>query len=613
MIPKQLRKDEFGFVKIPPKEKGPKTTGWQLSPYNWRQAEVWLSQGFNYGVMGGYGGLVIIDADKIEIEEINRKQLTETFKVKSGRLSGNGYYYYYLCTEIQATLKLFNEKRPVELSEDKKTERKYEYGQITSFGAQAVGAGSTHPSGRKYEVTADLPIATITKEQIFSSLADYLPKENEIFKKENYEDRMEWRPVSELRILDILKTFGVPTEYRGSQLQTSHPVHGSESGLNFTVNPDKNAWYCFRHRTGGGAMNLIAVLEGIMDCSEAVAGGLRGGRFLKTQLVASEKYGLKEMEKTNKEEKTTFQPISHSDLIKIKFPPLQWLVDSLIPSEAITIISGNPETYKSWLVTDLILKSVSKELLFGQFQTQSHGCLVIDEENGLRLLQERIKSLTENTNLPIYYLAYSGLKINQESIDRILSFCQKKALKTVVFDSFVRFLDGTDENSSTEIAKIFSLLKILVQNNITVILIHHHRKEGIMKSSNGQEMRGSSDILASVNCHIIVEKKEKKIVIIPNKLREAKKINPFILRIEEKEDKSISFVFDQVYEESELSEAIQKKIIELVAEKPNLSIDQICSILADFGGLNKIKTNIRYLETVDSVSSNRKGQGRKKV
>jgi len=55
----------------------------------------------------------------------------------------------------------------------------------------------------------------------------------------------------------------------GSELRGPHPVHGSTTGTNFSVNDD--VWYCHRegHKTGGGILEWIAVDEGIVGCGEA--------------------------------------------------------------------------------------------------------------------------------------------------------------------------------------------------------------------------------------------------------------------------------------------------------------------------------------------------------
>ena len=55
---------------------------------------------------------------------------------------------------------------------------------------------------------------------------------------------------------------------------------------------DRNLWHCFRHDSGGSVLEWIAVSEGVIDCSEAVPGVLRGDRFWRVLEIAHEKYGL---------------------------------------------------------------------------------------------------------------------------------------------------------------------------------------------------------------------------------------------------------------------------------------------------------------------------------
>ncbi|MDD4138044.1 MAG: hypothetical protein PHT99_09170 [Methanoregula sp.] len=66
---------------------------------------------------------------------------------------------------------------------------------------------------------------------------------------------------------------GVPD---GDEIRGSHPVHGSTTGQNFTINGRANTWYCFRCETGGGPLEWIAVEDGIIDCSDAKPGCLEG-------------------------------------------------------------------------------------------------------------------------------------------------------------------------------------------------------------------------------------------------------------------------------------------------------------------------------------------------
>jgi hypothetical protein len=58
-------------------------------------------------------------------------------------------------------------------------------------------------------------------------------------------------------------------ERKGSEVFGSHPKHDSKHGKNFSVNTSKNCWHCFRHKSGGGPLEWLAVEEGIITCKAA--------------------------------------------------------------------------------------------------------------------------------------------------------------------------------------------------------------------------------------------------------------------------------------------------------------------------------------------------------
>jgi hypothetical protein len=60
----------------------------------------------------------------------------------------------------------------------------------------------------------------------------------------------------------------------GNGLQGAHPFHGSTTGSNYCINTSDNTWYCFRHQSGGGALELYAVSKGIIECEDSGRGCL---------------------------------------------------------------------------------------------------------------------------------------------------------------------------------------------------------------------------------------------------------------------------------------------------------------------------------------------------
>lgn len=272
-IPRQLQNEAFGFAKVKPRTKEPFETNWQNRPYTYKEIQPWIAQGGNYGVQGGYGKLVIIDADTQEIANILVGKFPATFTVKT---PGKGYHFYFLCPGIDKKIVLQKNTAKNEIEH---------FGEIIAKGSQVVGAGSIHPdTGTEYTVDRDLEIAEISREQIYFELVEYIsldvPPEDSDHGNES------------INIIDVLDNKDIHLQRVGEQLIGPHPIHGSTTGGNFVVHPEKKVWRCFRCQTGGGALSLIAVLEGVIQCNEAVPGGLKGDKFKQVLKIAKEKYGF---------------------------------------------------------------------------------------------------------------------------------------------------------------------------------------------------------------------------------------------------------------------------------------------------------------------------------
>jgi hypothetical protein len=72
-----------------------------------------------------------------------------------------------------------------------------------------------------------------------------------------------------------------PNEYQGC-----HPIHDSTTEKNFSVNIKYNTWFCFRHNSGGGALQYFAMQQGLITCEQAKKGALRGKKFKETVKLA---------------------------------------------------------------------------------------------------------------------------------------------------------------------------------------------------------------------------------------------------------------------------------------------------------------------------------------
>lgn len=239
-------------------------------------------------------------------------------------------------------------------------------------------------------------------------------------------------------------------------------------------------------------------------------------------------YRRESAKRTTKTERYEMNAMPLAELLVKDFPTPIWLVEKLIPHEAVTIISGAPASYKTFITLEVALKVANGEKVFGEFQTTQCPVLIVDEENNPRVIQERAKLLSQNPDAPIYIASKSGFLLTEENVVGVVEYAKSKSVGLIIFDSFICIHDA-DENVASDMRNVMKHLKEIAKAGIAVMVIHHHRKKGKDRSDASQDIRGSSDILAQVDCHLAIDRKSNNafVTIHQSKLREAPEMQPF--------------------------------------------------------------------------------------
>ena len=294
-IPDRLKRNkDLRYVRIRKKEKKPFESKWQSeNNYSGDSPKLLghLAVGGNYGIACGFGGLVVFDSDNEErLKELGViATLPRTFTVRTG---GGGTHRYYLCPELKNRITLYD---PL-LEDPKHPGCSLHLGEIQSYGQQVVGPGSIHPNGNQYEVINDSPIAEISLADLMDAIKELRisPKIKTMKmrkKKKNNKKRKKskigGRIDSIIKIEDIALPINIILD-NGKEMQGTHPIHGSLSGKNYSINPAKNTWHCFRCDSGGGPLEWLAVKSGLIACGDARQGCLRGRRFRQVLEIARE-------------------------------------------------------------------------------------------------------------------------------------------------------------------------------------------------------------------------------------------------------------------------------------------------------------------------------------
>lgn len=531
----KIKVDEYPqlrFCRVRKGTKKPFEEKWTEKPYTWNEISNFLSEE-NYGVLCGYGDLAVIDSDKKELQDVVEKSLPSTFRVKTG---SGGTHNYFFIPELKE--KIILETKLV-------GDLKVHFGEVQSYGTQVVGVGSIHPNGNSYIPINENDIVKISLEQLYAALKPFMVEIKETEEYHEIEKKNYGSKIDEMSVLNIWGTSGLKKQ--GDEYYGSHPVHGSDGGMNFWINPNKNLWHCFRCNSGGGALSAIAVKEGLISCSEAQKGVIRGEKAIEALKYAKEKYGLKDDYKlealppTIQPPKIDYTLIWDKELKNFQEIEKDWLIDKLIPSCSVGVWTGKRATYKTFTALEAIYSIASGLPFLNRFPTKQGKVLYLDKENGVQIMKQRVQMIKNGKGMSddydVAFICFSTLKLDKlTDINEIEKLIKEHNPSIIFIDTYRRAI-SFDENDAGEVSKLFvdTLRPLVEKYHITIVLIHHDKK------SNGQEggdemdqLRGSSD-LANYADFILKNKRkgqEGKIILEQIKNRNAPEINPLAIAFE---------------------------------------------------------------------------------
>lgn len=179
------------------------------------------------------------------------------------------------------------------------------------------------------------------------------------------------------------------------------------------------------------------------------------------------------------------------DVMTMVAPRTEWVVEGIIPRASVTLLAGEPGSYKSWLGLALLRSVVAGGKFLGRDCT-APSVLYLDRENPLTMVRQRLATLgvesLGSTRIWGGWLPDSPPAIGDV---RLLEMAREHQ-PLIIFDSLIRF-HSSEENSATEMAEVMQNLRALANVGATVLALHHKPK------AEGAHYRGSSDIAGGVD------------------------------------------------------------------------------------------------------------------
>jgi len=300
-IPWQLQNEDYRFIKI--RRKGEKKLElingeWQETgifngkepyvstkdfkdvdinekPWNWRRFNYkyndepfirYLSEANSYGVICGYGGLIIVDYDDKNVMSKLFKKLNNKFPTMVVKTGSGKAHAYYRVKDLKTSLKKYVSNKNVLL-------------EIRGEGGQCVAPSSIHPSGEFYKVLPSTSGSDIYVLNNIDQLINFIdPKMNEwynldneeerkiLYKRDNIDESLEKRAFEAQLWKNGLRTEHILTMYG---ISFSNPRKGNtDCPFHYSINKKclsytEYGWNCFHCNRSGNAFELVMQRDGL--------------------------------------------------------------------------------------------------------------------------------------------------------------------------------------------------------------------------------------------------------------------------------------------------------------------------------------------------------------
>ena len=204
-------------------------------------------------------------------------------------------------------------------------------------------------------------------------------------------------------------------------------------------------------------------------------------------------------------------------------PPVEFLIDQLLPEKAFTMMYGSPGSGKSFLAIDMAL-SVANGVPWQGYETKRGAVLYIAGE-GVGGFGKRWKAWSKHKGMDktpdMHVLPVAVNFMDEEEITRLLYTIDRldKQFSMVVVDTVHRSMHGAEENSASEMARFIDACDTIQRHTGgTMLAVHHSGK------NSAQGARGSNSLLGAVSTSLMVGKSDDIVTLRVEKQKDAEPI-----------------------------------------------------------------------------------------
>lgn len=198
----------------------------------------------------------------------------------------------------------------------------------------------------------------------------------------------------------------------------------------------------------------------------------------------------------------------------------RWLVEQLWGESSVGVIGGAPKCSKTWLGLDLALSVATGTACVGKYPVPQPGpVLVYLAEDALPLVRQRVEGMARHRGLDvaavqIHVITAATLRLDRgPHRERLFQTAKRIRPRLLLLDPLVR-LHRIDENHATEVAGLLAYFRWLQRGlDLSVMLVHHTRKNAAGGLAAGQGLRGSSDLHAFGDSNLYLRRTRERLVL----------------------------------------------------------------------------------------------------
>jgi hypothetical protein len=198
----------------------------------------------------------------------------------------------------------------------------------------------------------------------------------------------------------------------------------------------------------------------------------------------------------------------------------RWLIEPLWGASAVGVIGGAPKCAKTWLALDMALSVATGTRCLDNYIVPEPGpVLVYLAEDALPIVRDRVEGMARRRELdlgavPMHVITTPVLRLDRgPHRSQLFETARRLRPRLLILDPLVR-LHGIDENNAGEVATLLAYFRSLQRElDVSVVLVHHTRKNAAAGLAAGQGLRGSGDIHAFGDSNLYLRRSGERLVL----------------------------------------------------------------------------------------------------